>query len=74
MCPTPIIIVDGILTFHDERLRELFDIKIYTDADADKDHKCDTCAKVLGMGGFFVYWFVIKKKTFKELFSIFRKK
>ena len=24
--PTPIIIVDGILTFHDERLRELFDI------------------------------------------------
>ena len=34
--PTPIIIVDGILTFHDERLRELFDIKIYADADADE--------------------------------------
>ena len=34
--PSPIIIVDGILTFHDERLREMFDIKIYTDADADE--------------------------------------
>ena len=36
VCPTPVIIVDGILTFHDKRLRELFDIKIYTDADADE--------------------------------------
>ena len=36
LCPTPVIIVDGILTFHDERLRELFDIKIYADADADE--------------------------------------
>lgn len=34
--PSPVIIVDGILTFHDERLREMFDIKIYTDADADE--------------------------------------
>ena len=34
--PTPIIIVDGILTFHDERLREMFDIKIFADADADE--------------------------------------
>ena len=34
--PTPVIIVDGILTFHDERLRELFDIKIFADADADE--------------------------------------
>lgn len=34
--PTPVIIIDGILTFHDERLRELFDIKIYADADADE--------------------------------------
>ena len=34
--PTPIIIIDGILTFHDERLRELFDIKIFADADADE--------------------------------------
>ena len=30
------IIVDGILTFHDERLREMFDIKILADADADE--------------------------------------
>ena len=30
------IIVDGILTFHDERLREMFDIKIFADADADE--------------------------------------
>ena len=36
LCPTPIIIIDGILTFHDERLRELFDIKIFADADADE--------------------------------------
>lgn len=35
LAPSPIIIVDGILTFHDERLREMFDIKIFTDADAD---------------------------------------
>ena len=34
--PSPIIIIDGILTFHDERLREMFDIKIFTDADADE--------------------------------------
>ena len=36
MCPTPVIIIDGILTFRDERLRELFDIKIFADADADE--------------------------------------
>ena len=34
--PTHVIIVDGILTFHDERLREMFDIKIFADADADE--------------------------------------
>ncbi len=34
--PSPVIIVDGILTFHDERLREMFDIKIFADADADE--------------------------------------
>ncbi len=34
--PTSVIILDGILTFHDERLRELFDIKIFVDADADE--------------------------------------
>ncbi len=33
---TPIIIVDGILTFHDEALRSMFDIKIFADADADE--------------------------------------
>ncbi len=36
LSPSPIIIVDGILTFHDERLRSLFDIKIFADADADE--------------------------------------
>ena len=36
LSPTPVIIIDGILTFHDERLRELFDIKIFADADADE--------------------------------------
>ena len=34
--PRPIIIVDGILTFHDERLRAMFDLKIFADADADE--------------------------------------
>ncbi|MBQ9121308.1 MAG: uridine kinase [Clostridia bacterium] len=34
--PTPVILVDGILAFHDERLREMFDIKIYVDSDADE--------------------------------------
>lgn len=34
--PTPVILVDGILAFHDERLREMFDLKIYVDADADE--------------------------------------
>lgn len=34
--PSPIIIVDGILTFFDDELREMFDIKIYADADADE--------------------------------------
>ena len=34
--PRPIIIVDGILTFHDERLRSMFDLKIFADADADE--------------------------------------
>jgi hypothetical protein len=29
---------------------------------------------VLGLGGFSIYWFVIKKKTFAALFSIFSKK
>ncbi len=34
--PTAVIVVDGILTFHDVRLREVFDLKIYVDADADE--------------------------------------
>ena len=34
--PTSVIVVDGILTFHDLRLREVFDLKIYVDADADE--------------------------------------
>ncbi len=36
VAPTPVIIIDGILTFHDARLREMFDIKIFADADADE--------------------------------------
>ena len=34
--PTAVMIVDGILTFCDERLREMFDVKIFADADADE--------------------------------------
>lgn len=33
--PQPIILVEGILTFSEPRLRELFDIKIFVDIDAD---------------------------------------
>lgn len=34
--PSPIIIVEGILLLADKRLRNLFDIKVYVDADADE--------------------------------------
>ncbi len=33
--PCPIILIDGILIFTNEHLRELMDIKIYVDTDAD---------------------------------------
>ena len=36
LSPKGIIVVDGILTFHDVRLREMFDIRIYVDTDADE--------------------------------------
>jgi uridine kinase len=35
VCPTPIIIVEGILLFYFEEIRNFFDIKIFIDADAD---------------------------------------
>ena len=35
MEPAPIILVDGILIFTKRRLRELMDIKVYVDTDAD---------------------------------------
>ena len=31
----PVIMVEGILLFHDPRLRELFDLKVYIETDAD---------------------------------------
>ena len=34
--PKPVIIVEGILLFADERLRDLCDIKVYVEADADE--------------------------------------
>lgn len=34
--PSHVIIVEGILIFQDERLRNLFDIKIFVEADADE--------------------------------------
>lgn len=34
--PSRIIIVEGILSLHDKALRELFDIKIFVEADADE--------------------------------------
>ena len=33
--PSRVILVEGILILQDERLRELFDIKIFVEADAD---------------------------------------
>ena len=33
--PTPVIVVEGILIFVDEQLRDRFDIKIFVDTDAD---------------------------------------
>ena len=33
--PTDVIVIDGILLFVDRRVRELCDVKIYVDADAD---------------------------------------
>ena len=33
--PQPIILVEGILIFADSRLRDLFDVKIFVDTDAD---------------------------------------
>ena len=34
--PSRVIVVEGILIFHDERLRDAFDIKIFVEADADE--------------------------------------
>ena len=34
--PAPVVIVEGILALHDERLRDMLDIKIYVEADADE--------------------------------------
>ncbi|KAK6050768.1 hypothetical protein COOONC_11727, partial [Cooperia oncophora] len=33
--PADVIIVEGILTFYDERIREKFTMKLFVDADAD---------------------------------------
>lgn len=33
--PKPVLLVEGILIFVDARLRELFDVKVYVDTDAD---------------------------------------
>lgn len=33
--PTKVILVEGILVLHNQKLRDLFDIKVYVDADAD---------------------------------------
>ncbi len=35
VCPTPVIIVEGILLFYYEDIRNFFDIKIFIDADSD---------------------------------------
>ena len=35
ICPTPVIIIEGILVLHSRQLRELMDIKLFVDTDAD---------------------------------------
>lgn len=35
ICPARVVIVEGILIFHDPELRRLMDVKIFVDADAD---------------------------------------
>lgn len=35
VCPTKVIIIEGILIFENQALRDLMDIKIFVDADAD---------------------------------------
>ncbi len=35
IAPKPVIVVEGILVFADKALRDLFDIKVFVDADAD---------------------------------------
>lgn len=33
--PTPVVVVDGILTLYEPSLRELFDLRVFVDVDAD---------------------------------------
>ena len=35
VAPSDVIVIDGILLFVDERVRELCDVKVFVDADAD---------------------------------------
>lgn len=35
VCPSKVVIIDGILIFENRELRELMDIKVYVDTDAD---------------------------------------
>jgi uridine kinase len=35
VAPRPVLIIEGILIFTDQRLRELFDVKVFVDTDAD---------------------------------------
>lgn len=36
ICPHPVILLEGILVLYDPRIRDLLDIKVYVDADADE--------------------------------------
>ena len=33
--PADVVVIDGILLFSDERVRDLCDVKVFVDADAD---------------------------------------
>jgi uridine kinase len=35
VAPRPVLIIEGILIFTDQRLRDLFDVKVFVDTDAD---------------------------------------
>ena len=45
--PRKVVIVEGILIFNNEELRDLFDIKIFVHADTDESASLEESAEIL---------------------------